>query len=143
MADIEENKKIARDYIAQVFNAHRPDLGASFVTPDVVWHGNTLGEIKGVENVTGLLTGFIGALPDLEAVEKDVVAENDLVMVRLVVTATHKGDLLGVKATDRRITWDAIDVYRITDGKISEEWASDDMVAFGHQIGAFIAPWIA
>ena len=35
-----------------------------------------------------LLGSFIGALPDLYAAEQDIIAENDLVVVRLVVTAT-------------------------------------------------------
>ncbi len=142
MADVEQNKKIARDYIAQVFNAHQPALAAEFVTPDVVWHGNSLGDVAGAANLGNLLGAFIGALPDLEAVEQDIVAEGDLVMVRLVVSATHKGDLLGIPATGKPVQWNAIDVYRITDGKIIEEWAADDMVTIGHQLGAFTPPWL-
>ena len=38
----------------------------------------------------------------------------------------------------------AIDSYRVTDdGKISEEWAADDMVAFASQLGAIWLPWAA
>ena len=92
---LEANKKIARDYIDQVFNQHNPGKAADFVTGDVVWHGNSLGDIAGAENLAGLLGSFLGALPDLYAAEQDVTAENDLVMVRLVVTATVKGSLLG------------------------------------------------
>jgi SnoaL-like polyketide cyclase len=73
------------------------------------------------EAATGRL-GFLGSLPDLYAAEQDVVAENDLVMVRLVVTATVKGQLLGVPADGRTVRWDAVDIYRVTDGRISEEW---------------------
>jgi len=39
---LEANKKIARDYIDQVFNQHNPGNAADFVTSDVVWHGNSL-----------------------------------------------------------------------------------------------------
>jgi len=71
----------------------------------------------------GLLTGFLGALPDLRSEEQDVMAGDDLVVMRLVVTAIHKGDLLGIPATGRSVQWDAVDIYRVTDdGKISEEW---------------------
>src|SRR5260370_21208714 len=93
---LEANKKLARDYIDQVVNQHNPSKAADFVTGDVVWHGNSLGDIAGAENLAGLLGSFIGALPDLYAAEQDITAENDLVMVRLVVTATVKGSLLGV-----------------------------------------------
>ena len=139
---VDERIEVARDYVRVVFNGHRPDLASDYCTDDVVWHGNTLGEVSGVDNLTGLLTAFLGALPDLLAEEQDVIASDDLVAVRLIVTATHKGDLLGIPATGRRVQWNAIDIYRVTDdGKISEEWAADDMAAFGSQLGAFSLPW--
>ena len=140
----EEKVRVAREYLARVFNEHRPDRTLEYVTPDVVWHGGSLGTVKGAANVAGLLRVFIGALPDLQAVEEDIVASADLVVLRLVVTATHKGDLLGIPATNRKVRWDAIDVYRINDeGKISEEWAADDMAAFASQLGAISLPWAA
>jgi len=79
-----------------------------------VWHGGSLGTVSGAANLAGLLRVFIGALPDLHAVEQDVVASADLVVLRLVVTATQRGDLLGIPATNRKVRWDAIDVYRVT-----------------------------
>jgi predicted ester cyclase len=92
--------------------------------------------------VTGLLRTFIGALPDLNAVEQDVIASDDLVVMRLVVSATQQGDLLGIPASGKPVTWDAVDIYRVEDvGKISEEWASDDMAAFASQLGAIQLPW--
>ena len=106
------------------------------------WHGGILGDIAGAANVGGLLSAFIGALPDLYAAEQDVVAENDLVMVRLVVKATQKGDLLGVPASGTAIQWNAVDIYRIRDGRISEEWAADDIAAIMNQLGAFSPPWL-
>jgi predicted ester cyclase len=113
-----------------------------YFTPDVVWHGGSLGTVSGIENMTGLLTGFLGALPDLRAEEQGVIASDDLVVMRLVVNATHKGDLLGIPATGRSVQWDAVDIYRVTDdGKISEEWAADDMATFASQLGAVLLPW--
>jgi predicted ester cyclase len=133
---------IAREFVARVFNGHQPQLAREYVTPEVVWHGGSLGTVSGVDGLTGLLNAFLGALPDLRAEEQDVIASDDLVVMRLVVSATHEGDLLGIPATGRRVTWDAVDIYRVTDdGKISEEWASDDMAAFASQLGAFSLPW--
>ena len=140
---LEANKKLARDYIDQVFNQHNPAKAADFVTGDVVWHGGGLGDIAGPDSLAGLLESFIGALPDLYAAEQDIIAENDLVLVRLVVTATVKGSLLGVPADGKPVRWNAYDVYRVTDGKISEEWAGDDIAAIMTQIGAFSPPWAA
>jgi steroid delta-isomerase-like uncharacterized protein len=139
---VEQRIAVAREYCDVVFNHHHPERAAEYCTPDVVWHGNTLGTISGIENLNGLLNVFLGALPDLIAEEQDMVASDDLVVMRLLVTATHKGDLLGIPATGLPVSWNAVDIYRVNDdGKISEEWAADDMAAFGSQLGAFELPW--
>jgi len=140
---VASNVEIARDYTLRVFNAHNPDLASEFVTPDVRWHGGTLGTVEGVENLVALLRGFIGALPDLNAQEQDIVADGDTVALRFVVEATHKGELLGIAPTGRKVRWDAVDVYRLKDGKITEEWAADDLTAILHGVGAYTPPWLS
>ncbi|MEY2569857.1 MAG: hypothetical protein QOE63_207 [Acidimicrobiaceae bacterium] len=133
---------IAREYVARVFNEHRPDLSLEYVTPDVVWHGGSLGTVTGAENVRDLLRAFIGALPDLHAVEQDVIASGDLVVLRLAITATQQGDLLGMPATQRRVQWEAVDIYRVNEqGKIGEEWAFDDLATVASELGAIKLPW--
>jgi predicted ester cyclase len=141
-SSVDQKVALAREFVTRVFNEHQPERAGEYFTSDVVWHGGSLGTVSGVENVTNLLIGFIGALPDLEAVEQDVVASGDLVVIRLVVSATHKADLLGIPASDLPVQWDAVDIYKVTDdGKISEEWAADDMAAFASQLGALSLPW--
>jgi steroid delta-isomerase-like uncharacterized protein len=140
----EEKIAVTRAFVDRVFNEHHPELALEFFSDDMTWRGGTLGTISGAENVVGLLKVFIGALPDLVATEHDVIASDDLVAMRLSVTATHSADLLGIPKTGNRVTWDAVDIYRVNDeGKITEEWAADDMAAFASQLGAFTLPWAA
>jgi predicted ester cyclase len=142
-SNAEANTKIVRAYLRDVFNKHNPEKIRGYVTPSVKWHGGSLGTVQGVDGLTGLLGGVIGALPDLEAVEQSVTAQGDLVAVRLVVTGTQRGELLGIPATGKTLQWDAVDIYRINqDGKISEEWAADDITAILLQTGAITAPWL-
>ena len=136
------NVEIARDYTRRVFNGHNPDLASEYVTPDVRWHGGTLGTVEGVKNLVALLRDFIGALPDLNAQEQDIVADGDTVALRFGVEATHKGELLGIAPTGRKVRWDAVDVYRFKDGKITEEWAADDLTAILYGVGAYTPPWL-
>ena len=131
-----------REFVARVFNGHEPELVREFMTPGVAWHGNTVGEISGVDTLVAVLTGFIGALPDIHAEEQDIIASGDLVALRQVVSATQTGDLLGIPNSGKRVQWNAVDIYRINDdGKISEQWAFEDMAAIGSQLGAFTLPW--
>jgi steroid delta-isomerase-like uncharacterized protein len=132
----------ARAYVAQVFNGGDAERAREFFTPDVVWHGGALGTVSGVDNIVPVLAGFIGALENIHAEEQDVIASGDLVAIRLVVSATHTGNLLGVPATGRPVQWDAVDIYRVTnDGKISEQWAFEDLAAILSQLGAVSLPW--
>ena len=79
---------------------------------------------------------------DLDAVAQ-FATRHDLVVVRLVVSAMVKGTLLGVPADGKPVRWSAVDIYRVTDGKISEEWAADDVASTMIQVGAFTPPWAA
>ena len=141
-AGIEANKDLVRTYNQTVFNEHRTDRAAEFLARDVKWHGGTLGTMDGVDNIAAMVRGIINALPDLTATEQAMVAEGDTVAVRYVVEATHTGDLLGMPATGRRVRWDAVDVYRVANGKIVEEWVGDDLLAILVTLGAYTPPWL-
>ena len=118
---MDQSVATVRTFVASVFNGHKPDHDGAYVTSDVVWNGNAVGTINGVDTVVAVLGGFIGALPDIHAEEQDVIASDDLVAVRLGVSATQTGDLLGTPASGRAVQWDAVDIYRVTDdGKITE-----------------------
>jgi predicted ester cyclase len=52
-----------------------------------------------------------------------------------------RGNLLEIGPTGRRTRWDAVDLYRLSDGMIVEEWAADDIAAIMYQIGVFAPPW--
>jgi predicted ester cyclase len=140
--EVDQRVATAREFVAQVLNGHDPERARDFFTEDVAWHGGALGTVSGVDTVVPLLGGFIDALTDIDAAEQDVIASGDLVALRLVVSATHTGDLLGVPATGRRIQWDAVDIYRVTDDRrISEQWAFEDLAAILSQAGAISLPW--
>jgi hypothetical protein len=95
-----------------------------------------------VDNIVPLLGAFIGPLSNIHAEEQDVIASQDLVALRLVVTATQTGDLLGIPASGRDVRWDAVDIYRVNDaGKISEQWAFEDLAAVLSQVGGVKLPW--
>jgi len=140
--NLEENKRIVRAFIEAAFNQHQAGRAADYLTSDVKWHGGTLGTVDGRENFVGLIGAIVSALPDLLNVEQDIIAERDIVSVRAVVEGTHKGDLLGIPASGRHVKWDAVDVYRVADGKIAEEWAADDLLAFVYGVGAYTPPWL-
>ena len=138
----EKRVAVAREYVDRVFNGHNPELAREYFTPDVTFHALTVGTLSGLDTVVPVLVGLIDALSDIHAEVQDVIASNDLVALRQVVTARHTGSLLGIPATDRPVHWDAVDIYRVNDaGRISEQWAFEDLAAILSQTGAISLPW--
>ena len=138
----EQRVAVAREFVARVFNGHDAERARDFFTADVAWHGNTLGTVNGLDTIVPILAGFIDALTDIHAEVQDVIASDDLVALRQVVTARHTGSLLGIPATDRPVHWDAVDIYRVNDaGRISEQWAFEDLAALLSQVGGVKLPW--
>jgi len=84
----------------------------------------------------------VAAVPDLHPALQDIFGQGNEVVVRLVVTGTQTGDLLGIPASGRPLRWDAVDVYQLKGGKISQEWAAEDLTAILNDTGTFKAPWI-
>jgi len=62
------------------------------------------------------------ALPDLTVEIHDQIAEADKVTTRKTLRGTHRGELLGVPATNNPVAIEVIDVVRLQDGRYVEHW---------------------
>ena len=72
--------------------------------------------------------------PDLSVTVEDVMAEGDRVTARVVMRGTHQGEFQGLAPTGKRVEVRAIDMFRISSGKIVEHWGhSDDPTDFLRQ----------
>jgi len=136
------NERKVRAFLRDVLNEHHGDHAARYMNRDVQWHGGTVGTVSGRADVAGLFAGVVASLPNVHGTVKDVFGAGNEVVVRQVVRGTQKGALLGIPATGRRIHWDAVDIFRLKDGKISQIWAGDDWSAILFYTGTYKAPWI-
>jgi predicted ester cyclase len=85
-----------------------------------------VGTITGRDSVAGVFAGVVAALPNAHAALEDIFGQGNEVVVRLVVSGTQEGTLLGIPPSGRNIYWDAVDIFRLQGGKISAIWAGDD-----------------
>ena len=89
-ATITANKKLVQQFIDRVFNKHNAGATRDYFSPDVKWHGGTLGTIEGSDAMTDFYGSLFTALPDLHATTLDVVADGDTVRCRFVVEGTSE-----------------------------------------------------
>jgi predicted ester cyclase len=73
--------------------------------------------------------------PDLLETIEDIIAEGDEVWVRFKVTGTHTGVYRGLAPTDKKVTFRAVSIYRIVDGKVVEREAVYDLMDSYRQLG--------
>lgn len=52
----------------------------------------------------------------------DIFAENDLVATRVLYDGVHSGECMGIPATGKRISFEALENFKVVNGKIVESW---------------------
>ncbi len=67
----------------------------------------------------------------------DMVADEDKVAVKWDLTATHDGDFMGIKPTNKKISVCVMNFYYFNnDGKVTNDIAADGMIGILRGIGA-------
>jgi len=135
----DENKAIVRRWV-EAFNEGNIDAVDELLTDSYVRHDPNFPEVRGPEEEKQLLAMYRSAFPDLNFTIEDMVSEDDRVATRLGISATHKGELLGIPPTENRLSFTAMEIYRLKDGKIEEQWVNVDTLGMMQQIGTIPVP---
>lgn len=132
---IEDNKAVVRRYIEEPWNKGLLTAVEELIADDHVTHGGVALE-RGPENVKQRISAMRTAFPDMAWAVEDMVAEGDRVACRFTVSGTHQGKFLGVASTGKRVTWSATATFRVSNGKIAEDWVNWNQYGLMQQIGA-------
>lgn len=80
------------------------------------------------------------AFPDFEATVEDIIAEGDIVAMRVTLSGTHEGEFNGIAPTGESFEIPNMVFTRIEDGKIAERWAQGDLLGMLTQLGVIEPP---
>jgi predicted ester cyclase len=56
------------------------------------------------------------------------------------MTGTHRGEFMGIPATNKSVKVSYIDLWRVENGKFVENWVQLDMLGLMQQLGVVPAP---
>jgi steroid delta-isomerase-like uncharacterized protein len=135
----EQNKEVVKRYWDGKWNERRPEILDELMTPDVVYHGTSMG-MHGVEEYKQVYNMYRSALHETQITIEEIIAEGDKVMTRLSMSGVHKGDLAGIPPTGKSMTGTMFTVFRLVDGKIAEEWEIMDEMGVMQQLGMELKP---
>ena len=136
----ESNKTLLRRDAEEVWNQGNLDAVDELFATDVILHEAPPGVSPGAKGVKQLIAGYRAALPDFHLTIEDLIAEGDRVVNRWSMTGTHKGELMGIPPTGKKVTSTGISIVRIADGKIAEIWGASDQLGLMQQLGAIPSP---
>jgi steroid delta-isomerase-like uncharacterized protein len=131
----EENKLVIRRWL-EAWNTNDLDAAEGLLQDDYVRHDANLPDIVGPQAERQFVATALAAFPDLRFEAQHLVAEDDLVVSRLTAQGTHRGEFMGVPASGRHVDFQAVETFRLLDGKIAEQWVVMDVFGLLQQLGA-------
>ncbi len=130
---LEKNKEVVLAY-HKVWSGAKIDNLDNILTPDFVCHYLTSEEWTGIKEAKKNISDWLAIFPDWKEEIVDVIQEKDKVVTRYKATATHTKTYEGIDATGAPIGIYEVSIYRISNGRIAEQWAFPDDPSIKTQI---------
>jgi predicted SnoaL-like aldol condensation-catalyzing enzyme len=116
---IEENKATWRRIVDDMINGKRLELAEELFAAEHELHPDVSGIERGPEGMRQAFAGLHEEFPDVEVTIDSMVAEGDMVAVRLTFSGTQT-------ATGERSWWPELVFTRFVNGKAAESWEVTD-----------------
>lgn len=131
-----QNEELAMQYI-EAYNAQDPDALQAVLAERIKMYGE--------EHEPGFLLDMIrgawAAFPDITLEPTVIAGSDDYVTVRLMVTGTGEGELLGYDIDGKEFRVTETIMFGVTDGHISEYSYNWDELGFWTQLGVVESPY--
>jgi len=136
----EKNLEIARK-AWDALNAHSVDRWTKLLDEKFIWESDTLPEpVRGRDTAHRMMQMYLRALPDLQFAIDQMISDGDYIVTRYTATGTHRGELMGIAATNRRAGIHGCTVTEFRNGKLVHSWGYWDTGHLLRQLGVLPHP---
>lgn len=129
----EKDKAVVRRVFIDILSQGKFEAESEIFARDFVNHGTT--KDVGLEQDQLNNRGWRAAFPDLEITVDREIAEGDFVTVLWRATGTNTGSGNGLNATGKKTEGRGISVFRMSEGRIKEEWTEFSQLLILRQLG--------
>jgi steroid delta-isomerase-like uncharacterized protein len=126
-------KALVAQFGAKIFQEKDFAALTSLMRDDYIQHNPLVRQ--GSKGFQDFFQAWFEASPDFRFELKQIVSEGDKVWVYGTYSGTHQGDWLGIPATGNAYKFDAVDIFRVQDGKLAEHWDVLDVYTLFKQLG--------
>jgi steroid delta-isomerase-like uncharacterized protein len=131
----DEHKAVINRWV-QAWNDHDVDAAIGLLAEEYVRHDANLPEVVGPQAERHFISAVLASFPDLHLQVEQLLADGSMVATRYTGRGTHRGEFLGIPATDRQVTFQMMETYRLADGRLAEQWVVMDTLGLLQQLGA-------
>jgi steroid delta-isomerase-like uncharacterized protein len=129
--------KLLMQQFTEFINTASEKLADELISSEAVFHvAGQSHPMQGPAGYLAIIQMMRGGFPDIEWTLEEMVAEDDKVAARFTMRGTHLGAFFGVSPTGKKISVQAMNIYRLSRGQILEERGQPDMLTLLQQIGA-------
>ncbi len=139
------NEKNLETYLKMdevLFEQRDAERVLEFYAPEFISHNTDAGgagqQKRTAESMKAMWVSSKKNQPNRKLHNDLIICADDLVMVRVTVTGTQTGPMMGLPATGKKYSSTAIDVFRFKDGKVVERWGNNDSISTLSQLGLLL-----
>jgi steroid delta-isomerase-like uncharacterized protein len=133
---IELNRVVVRRWYDMMWNQWCFALVDELVSEDLVFQGSLGKTVRGRDGLRRYMEEVHAAFPDFHNRIDALVADGDRVAARLTYTGTHRGPVLGIAPTGRRIEYVGAAFFRLIGGLVTAGWVLGDTAGLRAQLAA-------
>jgi steroid delta-isomerase-like uncharacterized protein len=131
-----DNTAIILRLYEEVWNKRKLEIVSEIISPSHALQApNISGSSVGPEAYKRQVALFLAGYPDLHFTIEDTVVEKDKVVACWTLSGTHKGDFMGIPATDKSVSVDGITIHHVAGGKIMDSHSNWDALGMMQQLG--------
>lgn len=119
---VEENKELIRAWYREVNAGNFDAVDQWFADPQLA---------AAIKRGCG---AYFAAFPDLHVSIEELIAEDDKVFCRAIMSGTQDGEIKGISPTGRQMSIDTAEVFRVADGKFVSYWCQVDVAGMVRQL---------
>jgi steroid delta-isomerase-like uncharacterized protein len=134
----ESNKSVIQNMLLAFEKGDTKNLDKFFAS-NWVNHDPSLPPMQGLEGAKQLIDLW-SAFSERKVTIEDTIAEGDKVATRFTMSGKHTGTMMGIAPTGKSIHISASGIFRIVEGKLTDNWVNFDALGLLQQIGAVPMP---
>lgn len=114
------NTEIVYRFFKEGYESKNYELVMNYLADDYIDHSPA--GAKGNAQAVEILKIVANQFSDLSIQMLDIFADNEMVATRVLYQGVHSGTCMGIAATGKKISFEALENFKVVDGKIVESW---------------------